>query len=165
MTSPPEAKRRACCISYNGYPHDPTCTRKGGRPVTTGETPPRQAGRHGKIWDDCEAQAKTDGQTMTDFVREAITRELARRRALDRPGTPQWAGPPDHPDRSGMPLYGGPPLVANPAPDVPHVHAPSGGVAVFHADGNVDAFGTVDTMRAVRDELDRRAASDAEESR
>lgn len=123
MTSPPEAKPRNCCDSYNGYPHHADCTRKGGRPVTTGETPPRQAGRHGKIWDDCEKQARADGQTMTDFVRDAITRELARRRALDRPGTPQWAGPPDHPDRGNLPLHEGPPL-ASAAPQCPACTSP-----------------------------------------
>lgn len=117
MPAPP-ASARKCCRSYVGHPHHPTCTRKGGRPVTTGETPPRQAGRHGKIWDDCEQQAAADGQTMTAFVRDAITRELTRRRnIIQLPSTGPavtatvWAGPPDHPDRGDLPLYQGPPLV------------------------------------------------------
>ena len=41
---------------------------------------PRVAGRIGAVWDECMAQAQADGQTMTAFVTEAITRELARRR-------------------------------------------------------------------------------------
>jgi hypothetical protein len=43
----------------------------------------RSAGRQGPIWDACVDRAKADEQTMTDFVREAITRELARRQLLD----------------------------------------------------------------------------------
>lgn len=80
MTSPPQAQTRSCCTSYNGYPHQPDCTRRGGRPTTTGTTPTRHV-RIGKVWDDCAAQAETDGEKMVDFVREAITRELARRRS------------------------------------------------------------------------------------
>jgi hypothetical protein len=58
---------------------------KGGRPRNpNGVDPTRSAGRHGKIWDDCMAQAKADGQTMTLFVGEAITRELARRQRAAR---------------------------------------------------------------------------------
>lgn len=59
----------------------PPAPRKRGRPVTTGGTPQRNAGRHGKIWDDCVAQAEANGETMTDFVRRAITAELGRSRA------------------------------------------------------------------------------------
>lgn len=55
--------------------------RKRGRPVTTGTTPQRTI-RVGQIWDDCAAQAATDGQTMAYFVRDAIARELDRRRNL-----------------------------------------------------------------------------------
>jgi hypothetical protein len=64
----------------------PPAPRKRGRPITTGTTPQRNAGRHGKIWDDCVKQADADGQTMTDFVRDAITRELDRRRNLAETG-------------------------------------------------------------------------------
>lgn len=53
-----------------------------GRPRTKDGVydPPRAAGRIGQIWDDCVDQARADGETMTAFVTEAITRELARRR-------------------------------------------------------------------------------------
>lgn len=82
MPKPELPALRTCCASYNGGKHQPDCTSRGGRPVTTGETPVRNAGRHGRIWDDCAAQAAADGQTMTTFVREAITRELDRRLEL-----------------------------------------------------------------------------------
>ena len=59
---------------------EPTPKNKGGRPRNPAMPPTRAAGRHGKIWDHCVAQAAADGQTMTDFVRDAITRELTRRR-------------------------------------------------------------------------------------
>jgi hypothetical protein len=52
--------------------------RRRGRPAT-GETPKRNL-RMGQLWDDCEAQAKADGESMTAFVTEALARELARRR-------------------------------------------------------------------------------------
>jgi hypothetical protein len=60
-----------------------------GRPPTKhGDyDPPRAAGRIGPVWDECVAQAKNDGQTMTAFVVEAITRELARRRRRTRRDT------------------------------------------------------------------------------
>lgn len=59
----------------------PTPPRSPGRPkVKQSYDPPRAAGRIGSIWDECVAQAKVDGDTMTAFVTEAITRELARRR-------------------------------------------------------------------------------------
>ncbi len=52
--------------------------RRRGRPAT-GITPKRNV-RIGPLWDDCEAQARDDDETMTAFVVEALTRELARRR-------------------------------------------------------------------------------------
>lgn len=59
----------------------PTPPRSPGRPkVKDHYDPPRAAGRIGPIWDECKAQAAADGQTMTAFVTEAITRELGRRR-------------------------------------------------------------------------------------
>ena len=81
MTSPPEAQPRSCCTSYNGYAHQPDCTRKGGRPVTTGASRVRHLRIRDAEWEPCAEQASTDGQTMADFVREALTRELARRRS------------------------------------------------------------------------------------
>jgi hypothetical protein len=63
--------------------HQPGCASKGGRPVTTGETKTRTAGRIGQIWDDCADRAKADGETMTDFVTTAITNELRLRRQRD----------------------------------------------------------------------------------
>lgn len=58
----------------------PTPPRSPGRPkVKESYDKPRAAGRHGQVWDDCVAQAAADGQSMTEFVAEAITRELARR--------------------------------------------------------------------------------------
>lgn len=59
-----------------------TPPRSPGRPKVR-ETPydkPRAAGRHGAIWDECAEQAKADGESMTEFVAEAIARELRRRR-------------------------------------------------------------------------------------
>lgn len=111
---------------------DDTPPRRIGRPpgTTRGVTTIRHV-RVGQLWDDCATQAKADNQTMTAFVHDAITHELNRRRKL----------------------------TSTPAADVPHVHAPSGGVAVFHADGTADAVGNVDTLRAVSRELDRRAAT------
>jgi hypothetical protein len=51
-----------------------------GRPRKEGGVnPARSAGRHGQIWEDCEKQAKGDGQTMTEFVAAALARELAIR--------------------------------------------------------------------------------------
>lgn len=60
-------------------------TKRGpGRPKRVNpEIPPRTAGRIGAIWDTCVRQAKADGQSMTAFVEEAITRELARRQRRD----------------------------------------------------------------------------------
>jgi hypothetical protein len=59
----------------------PTPPRSPGRPkVKESYDKPRTAGRHGVIWDECVEQAKADGQSMTEFVAEAIERELARRR-------------------------------------------------------------------------------------
>jgi len=55
-----------------------------GRPRNPNLPPTRAAGRHGQIWDDCVVRAANDGQTMTAFVAEAITRELARRERADR---------------------------------------------------------------------------------
>lgn len=52
--------------------------RRRGRPAT-GETPKRNV-RIGGIWDECVTQAEADGESMTQFVAEALTRELARRR-------------------------------------------------------------------------------------
>lgn len=132
MTDPPAAKERRCCTSYVNYPHQPTCTSKGGRtPTAAGTAPNRNIRIHDADWDPCVAQANADGQPISVFVREAITRELTRR-------------------RSG--------LTSTPATDVLHVHAPSGGVAVFHGDGTAEALGNVDTMSATARELDRREA-------
>jgi hypothetical protein len=59
----------------------PRPPRSPGRPSVKGGQydPPRGAGRIGPIWDECKAQAEADGDTMTAFVTEAITRELRRR--------------------------------------------------------------------------------------
>lgn len=66
----------------------PNPPRSPGRPRTKdGEyDKPRAAGRIGQLWDDCAAQAKADGETMSDFVKAAIARELAlrQRRAARR---------------------------------------------------------------------------------
>lgn len=59
-------------------PHATGCASRGGRPPNP--EPRRDAGRHGQIWDDCEQQAKQDGQTMTAFVAAALRRELDWRR-------------------------------------------------------------------------------------
>ena len=59
----------------------PTPQRGPGRPRTKDSyDPPRAAGRHGPIWEECVAQAEADGERMTDFVGKAIRRELAWRR-------------------------------------------------------------------------------------
>lgn len=58
--------------------------RRGRPPTRHGHyDPPRAAGRIGRLWDDCTTQATTDGESMTDFVKEALRRELARRRRRD----------------------------------------------------------------------------------
>ena len=46
-------------------------------------TPVRKV-RVASLWDDCAARAKDDGETMTDFVKEALRRELARRERTGR---------------------------------------------------------------------------------
>lgn len=81
-SAPPTYANRRCCDTPMNQPHTDTCVRRGGRPTTTGPTPTRQAGRHGQIWEDCEAQARADGQTMTAFVAAALHRELDHRRAV-----------------------------------------------------------------------------------
>jgi hypothetical protein len=86
---------RKCCGSTWPGPHQPKCTRKGGRRTTTGPAPNRSAGRHGQIWDDCAKQAEHDGEPMSQFVGEAITRELARRRRLHNPDCPTCYPTPD----------------------------------------------------------------------
>lgn len=98
--------------------------------AATRPDPIRDAGQHGQVWDDCAAQAVADNQTMTDFVRDAITRELDRRRSIIRlPSTGPavtttvWTGPPDHPGRGSLPLYEGPPLAA--APQCPACTSPN----------------------------------------
>lgn len=59
----------------------PTPPRSPGRPkIKESYDKPRAAGRHGAVWDECVEQAKADGQSMTEFIAEAITRELDRRR-------------------------------------------------------------------------------------
>lgn len=80
-SAPPTYANRRCCDTPMNQPHTDTCARRGGRPTTTGPTPTRQAGRHGQIWEDCEQQARADGQTMTAFVAAALRRELDHRRA------------------------------------------------------------------------------------
>ncbi len=84
MTVEPAPTRiRKCCDTPMNTAHQPDCTSKGGRPVTTGETKTRTAGRIGPVWDECADRAKADGETMTDFVTAAITNELRSRRNRD----------------------------------------------------------------------------------
>jgi hypothetical protein len=78
---------------------------KGGRP-SKGNHPTRSAGRHGQIWEECVEQAKADGQDMTAFVRDAITRELDRRRLAAHRASQAAATtyPCQQADRSGCPM-------------------------------------------------------------
>jgi hypothetical protein len=56
--------------------------KKIGRPATRhGQYDPIRALRVGPLWDECRTRAKADGQKMSQFVVEALRRELDRRNA------------------------------------------------------------------------------------
>lgn len=81
-------KKRRCCDTPLNLSHRRDCPGRGGRKVTTGTAPARPAGRHSDdIWDPCVLRAAADGQNMSQFVGDAIRRELALRQLAAEHGT------------------------------------------------------------------------------
>lgn len=75
---------RIIFLCYAECMEETTTKRPRGRPPTGRKDydKPRGAGRQpAALWEACEAQAQADEQSMTGFITEALTRELARRQA------------------------------------------------------------------------------------